>query len=794
MASDGVTKAVLKWEVDKRSVNDVIKSIDNVIARGEKLEGRLFDAWQTGRRAAEDAKKSFRATTTDIEGNAKAVKQLRDEYLKTGNAAKQAGQTKGSGFNIGRAESAVSRVGRSLSGLGLSGAGNAVSGAADILQLGEVAQSLAGVNGGFAAIATTLGPLIPLLLGGAAAAAILAKGLHDVNKVIEPAANAASHASKELDAYYEALKLGSKELIEARRVQLVEDKRLLEEELATRKQGLKAFEGVLGTIGSLVRRDVYDEQVKAVQDTEQALKAATAEVDGYTRAVNSNAVAAMEAARAERERHQATVDNFSQQTKDQLEIADLIKSGSSEQVKALIARKHLEKDLLAEEVANLNVVADSNEAAAKRIEELEANGKQLDATLHNLITTVLPLIEAREKEAAAIEDQKRIIDEIVNATKDYNADVKAITERGVAEEIAIKQKAVDRVADIVQKELDAATAALEKLESERANILADFGDESASEARRQQLDDLDQQIEAHRDQRNEIIDHQRKVQQMQRSFLVAERDALLDRNFLELFRIQENKKLQAKEADIELEQAKEDRHRAFADERQDTARHRAFERNERMIALNKSLAQAQQGYENGLRLAHRAKERELLLLNQATTTELNALAGKISTELSLRQSGYAQELQLARMTTADRITLLEAERRAVLIQASAFASSQGFNLGSAQVPTGAAAQRIIAGGRSYEFAEGGNAVAFNPFKYNDRDPFQRETFGGVKLPNGMGIAFPFKSGYVDPGKGGGFTLHQNITVQGTSNPEMTAQAVVRISRQESWKVQKEVAG
>lgn len=631
-------------------------------------------------------------------------------------------KAKSGGSGLGQAEGLLSRGGASLRGLGLGGAADAVSGVADALQLAEVAKGLAGVAGGFSSVIAAMGPFAPLLVGGAAILGAIAIAQQKYNDELKAGEEAIAKAISDKEKYYTAVYTMDSEQAK----QAIEDAKVQR----------RIFNDVSGDI-----RQVIKERAAELAKTNAAFASMTPE---------------------QQDTNLRSRDEFKELFK-QLDAANGKFGEANNFIHQLT--EGLKKGAFA--------LGDAKTAAEKAAEaEKKLTEKRLDAA-RAIGKSIQDDIEKRKQ----TEEKKN--QDMVSALNKRDADILAIESRGAQAEIDLKKRTADKVAEILQKEVDAASAALTKLTDRQSDLLREDKRGTEKDDRQAAFDDLQSQIDARRQERDDLVSHLRKVKEIKKSFDADERDAIYDRNFDALFRLQEQKQDElAKEDEANKERAA-DREQALKDEQSDTARRRQHERNERRIALQHALDDAHAGYVKELSLARQAKDRELQLANAAAIAELAMLQNKIAVDKAIRMQAAIDELTILNQT--------ESEKRKIF-QESLAQVRQLLGI-SAPAPTTNYPRPIARAGRPAveQYAEGSHGSSVGqPFIYNEPESSGNESFGGYKLPGGMGLAIPFKSGNVDAGSSGGDVYVTNqIVVQGSTNPTLTAQEVVRISDERS---------
>lgn len=834
MASDDrVSRVILRYDTDQASAQTVLSSLKRIEANFSTLEGRVASTSETSKQLAAQIKQFERQTA--IENLAKEFAQLgvqmnqTDEYaLKLRASLRDVGASKDEireayfAFDefTKKAQEAANATGSVSSGKGFSveglrrtgGAinqllpdspiGPAIQRVGDFGQIfkeiGELGNSISKL-GDESSLATSLVSNLggeTAVLGvsaglAAVAIGIVAVGVKHFQDVIEPSSAALKKASDALSAYYDAIENGTTVTIKAQIAhaqQQLEDKKA---ELATRQNAAGgAFEGLkqgnvaadilgsfspTGNVGGALN-DLGARIVQGVADTTPAMKAfndeteklktqidsLNSQIEGWTRSLDDVAVKGRDAV--------AAIDK---QFGNQLENDLLAKSGSSDAVKGTIEENKLRLDSLKEEIGVLNESADSNDAAAARLKELSDQYDDLKAKTDELVKTTLPLIEQREKEAAGVEILKKR-DEAIQQLED-----KAAQDR-----IALQQKTADKISDLIQKEIDANTAALSKLEQRQDELLTGASRDQSKDDRKAALEDVQLDIKARRQDRDDLTAHLRKVKQIQDNSRSQERDALLSRNFLALFELSENKREQTAQEDKAYAERKEDRAKELTDEKQDRALARRAEQNERRIALQNALNDAKQAYNKELQANHDAKEKGIRLANDAYTKELAALNAKLTYEENLKQQAAIRDIQ--RLFETDQAKLEEEARYIAEFKRILSGASSGYT------PPDLSQNGTATGGSiPLRFmADGGSVIKNQPFVFNEPGSTQRETvnIGGTRFTsNGPALVFPLRGGSVDSGRSGGsrsisLSMPISVSVDG-GNANLPRQIAAEIKRQ-----------
>lgn len=384
--------------------------------------------------------------------------------------------------------------------------------------------------------------------------------------------------------------------------------------------------------------------------------------------------------------------------------------------------------------------------------------------------------ERRKAAEKAREEQQQQLNQALAATEKYNDAVKAANEHEGQQKVEIQQKYAGKVADVLQKAIDVNSAALQKLQDRQRELLTGATREDEKQARQDELEDVKLRIKERRTERDDLVQHLQKVRDIENQFRSGERDAILDRNFAQLFKLQESKKDQQKAEDQAYSETRAQHRQQLVDEKQDMALQRASERNERRIALANALADARAGYLKELEQSRQAKQKALELAAQERDSELRLVAQKRNETLKVLADGYAQELKLAFMTSQERQRLLIAEMNQVRAMGYRVPSSQAISQSSPYTSLGST------GGVIRRFADGGNMQAGEAGIVNEPGSTGNEGFtsGGrsIRFP-GTGMFIAAQSGTVNKNAGGSPVVNLTIQTAATDPRE-----VGRIARRE----------
>lgn len=394
---DNRIEVLISMGIDKAKAQEAIRALDSIAESSDNVKA-----------SATNAQKALAQSATAAAANAKSA-----------TAAMNAS---------GGSARSFQRVGSAFNQLGLSGIGSPITGVGDLLAIkqksGEVVQSLVKLGDEFKTLPSFLGatstaasalvaPLGATAAGLTAlaapviaiaapiAAVVLATKAYD--SAIQSGRDAISQAILANQTYYEVIRKGSQESIAAslkdRQDQLQDEKTQLaalkQAREASFKTAVDAFGG--GAIGDIFGRlsvsflegkGAYTEVDTEVKRLEQSTQKAKGQMEGYNRALESNAIATRTAAL-----HYLDFQN------QQLDIAQKglqAGKGTSESVKQQLIDIQAQRNLL-QTTINSFAKGEQTTETGKRIEELVAESNKLAREYDNLTKNILPALEATEK-------------------------------------------------------------------------------------------------------------------------------------------------------------------------------------------------------------------------------------------------------------------------------------------------------------------------------------------------------------------------------------------------------------
>lgn len=821
--AENVSKTILQFELDRAKNKEVLNAVDALQKSLKEIGGKAADSTKTIQNltkatealkrqgALDDVVKQFSALVKTEKQAVEVAQELRKSLQDVGAtkgeiaaavrsfnqltmARSGAGGAKpGGGFSLDRAEGLLGRAGASLSGIGLGGAGGVVSGGADALQL--ILSAKEGLVG--------LGASAGLLAGGAIAAApaviALSKAVEAFDKQTELLTGDLSARVRNLDTFLKATTgtggerrgaIGDiQQDIAAKTRQRDELKKITDQTF----NDLQKKEGDFAARIRLSRNKDYNDAIATIDKLNNEISDLQRTSNAAFQELQSGKTAFLDIGEAAKTAREAltkdTLSRAENARQTALEAAQL-KGLSLDAAKQRVDSLKDEQTALQSAIKVLKDSGDTSKEVTDKLKEYEdALKKNTDAQKY-LNEQIIPAAENAKKLADAlkgINDLASGFDKIgqaaqmagqelvdrdkrVAATQQkYNDDVERINEQSLQRRTDIQKSYNDKLVDIAKSAADEAKSALEGLQQKQAEMQRDFGREEATEQRKQQFDDMSRRVKAQREETKAYEEHARKLLEIQRSSQLEEQDLLLNRNFLGLFQLQQRRTSETEQANAEFAQQEQDRKAALAQETQDLAAQREFERNERMIAFQQRNADAQVQYQQELAQIQQKQAAALTAARQAYTAELRDLQQKTAQELRLRQTAYDKELQLAALYGARRVQVEQQTQNALLAQANARLSALG---AVTNMNIGASVER---GNRR---AFGGPVSAGVPYAVNDLYPGQRESFGGAMFPPGLGVFIPSRGGSVNAGGGGGanVTINQTISSQ-NGDPAAIAQMV-----------------
>lgn len=464
----------------------------------------------------------------------------------------------------------------------------------------------------------------------------------------------------------------------------VDDLKVVEQGYKETAETLGIFTGAVielgGAIGVGGLANVRDARV-AYDEANKALAKATATTALYAGLLDDTSTATNDAAAAEAEllkQRQLLTDQLAD-----VQISTLLKVNSlSEEA----ANKRLEEINL--EITTLQQFIDSGTLSSEKTAELSTRITKLGQEAVTLNLNLLPLIQSREREAAAIEEQKRQLDETAAAAEKYTQTVASIESNNLEARASLAEAYGQKVEQIAQNAVDAAESALRQLQQRKADLARDLA-RAGEEADRQAAQDaIDQQIDAQREELKALRSYQDEVKRINRDGRRGDLEAIQDRDAVALDASQRQRQDALADAKENLNIDRRERAIANAQASADQRTQYAREREERFRKFNQDLADANAAYQQDLALAAQKRAQDLARAAQQNAADNAALTAKYNQQLALARSAAVQEITLAQRTNAQILASDIATRNAQLALARQLLASVSGSGAAGSVPLG----------------------------------------------------------------------------------------------------------
>lgn len=789
--SDQPANITLKLALDQAAINESKQGIDVVSKQIRDFKTSVQDAGQAADKSISDTGQAFGGISSDAADATKEVQKLSSALEATSQSAAKLGQSGGVGLN------SLRRTGGALTQLGLGDIGQPL---AQIGALGQVTKTLGAISEStslgietttvaFAGLEVTLSPL--LLVLAAVALAVL-----------------------DLKLILDSIKKSTDDAVTAQKAKFDQDQAAAEQAKKNRDAGRTESTEQNQQFVNDTYGDAADLQ-KRINDKKAEIAKNQADYDALGSSFNPLERNKLSGVRGELDKElntlmQQQIDTFGQSEnaakniQPQIDKTEGLKKAQDDLLKSsddlIKTRQQEQQDLnLTSKAANEKLAAlkSDAEATTEARDKLIKSGdtsKEVtdkiaaynDALKQNadeqkyLTDTATPLIKAREDEAQKIKDTTKALADQAKAGDDYE---KAVTAENVARQKNIdaiqhiedtanqdradlEQSYADKRVDIARKAVDDAKDALTKLNETYADAFDSADRDLQKNSREDKSKLIDDQIKFNQQEVADKTDHLQKLQDIQRNAQQADQDALLNRNFRQLF---QNKQATSNAIDSENERyqrQEQQRIVALKNEESDQARASARQRQERLIAYGYALDDADKQYQRTLDQQQTKEQREFRDAQTANQRSESALTTKVNRELAIQEAAGKAQVALTEQTEALKLEVLrnaQAATAAVMGGASAAAHGTGSS-------------------RPVLMAAGGRLSAFQAAIVNEPGSSGNEGFNGVKFPPGQGLFIPSRSGNVDSGRGGGNGAQigaVNIHIHEANNPQATEAAVYR---------------
>lgn len=680
-AYTGVGKALLATNKQALTSTQAIEKLNQSFA-------------QIGRqRAIENIANQFKGLPPQLTNTRSQLKQIADELALIGASDDEIRRVAGSLSDMGKGGRAGGAVGTrgqvfgdaesAVRSLGVSGTIPDLLGSAEGLV--RLKESITNLPQAAKAAIEAIGAGNVGMIGGIAAATLAIKLLADeANRVKEGArgqidaqleyfrlvsTGTTESLTKEKEAATERVKAAQAAADHAKLIndQLNKD---IDANLDPVSAAILRFNTAIGTGGGELKATQ-----EALDEANKELEKAQAEEGLYVRALQNGNVAKNDAAEAE-----AKLAAARQQLTDQLadvQISTLLKASS---LSSEAANKRLE-DIRSEIQATQDFI-NSGTLSTEKTKELQDRITKLGQEMVTLNIEILPLIQAREAEAAAIEYQKKQIEETAAAVKKFNEDIANIEQKNLEARQAASERYYDRTVAIAEAAAQAAENALRQLEQRRSDLARDLARAEIDAETERQRDELDAQIDFQREEAKAARDHASELRRIRREANRDESQAIQDRDAVALDAAQTRKQDEIHDAVEGYLQAARERRIAFAQEAADRRVALARDRQDRLLKYQRDLQDAQAAYQADLALAAQKRQQDLAQAQAQYQRDLILLQQKYQQELTVRRTAAVNELRLIQQTEAQRVAIMAQAQAQLMNQARALLASAGASAAS----------------------------------------------------------------------------------------------------------------
>lgn len=793
--SDNPANITLKLALDQAALNQSAAGVDKFQKELNDLRSSLNDAGQSGDKAASNIGEAMSGVSSDAADATKQVQELNTALETTSRTANKLGKSGGlSGVN------GLRRTGSALTQLGLGDIGQPVQKIGDLAQvmkeLGVVSDgakiSVTATSIAIGGLEVATGPLLIVLGGVAVLLAGFAAAQAQYNEQLKQGQALLSAALGAQQEYYtDVSKLttqAAKDRIDQLKTEQQTSKQIADENSAAierQREGLRNSMNAAGaettdvinatSDAGMRKNPAFTQLFDAMDKANESADKTGHSITRLQQGLDAGAFSTNDAAKAEKELQDIRDQNADKVVAQARQDAQLIASGSSKSVEAQLSDIKAAKDAI--------TAIDFSKLSTGEADKLKQQWTDLDKEEKDLTANVLPLIKAREDEAQKIKDTTKALADQAKAGDDYEKAVTAENDARAknAETIQrieddtnqqradLEQSYADKRVDIARKAVETSQDELTKLQQKQDDLSTGLSRNLSADATAQQTKLLDIQINYQRQQVQDTQDHYQKLQDIQRNAQQSDQDALLNRNFRQLF---ENKQQTSNAIDAEnqrYQQQEQQRVTALNQQENDEARAAAQQRQQRLIAYNQALADAQLAYQRQEQQDAISKQRQLQEAQIANTRAESALTTKENRTLAIQAQSYKAQLALLEQTELDKLQILKNAQAA---------TQQVVGAGAAAHATGSSRQVM-------PFAAGGRISAFQTAFVNDPGSSGHEGFNGTPFPAGQGLFMPFKSGNINANMGNS-TTHTtgpiSIVIQEANNPRETEAAVSRALR------------
>lgn len=731
MARNNTVESRIKISADEGSIANTQRKIEAL----ENNLTRLANETDNFTNVTKEQQRQIDTTSAALRGYQKAV----DGLAKSGDAAKvdidalNTSLEKANGtlkdIRTARYDEAFNKVSREVSSFGdAESSFNAARGLADAVgvdtgglqvaseafaaaeafprlrvALQQVGETVANGTGLAGKLATSLQTVVPGLTAANAGMVLLGAGLGIVVALVAAVTFAQQQYQKALEdfktvieqqsKYFDLIQDSTSADLQQQRTEIERQVEARRQELELREQQLRQLQdetGVLGDVFENISKGplqfiggqgaaAFDAARGAVSSTRDELERLEAELANVDKALESESVAANDAAAATLQATQELIAFAQQQVDSYTKQFQLLRQ-STEQIDGYT--QGLEDQRLAIALAKQELI-NSGDTSQEVADQIAAFNDQLYDIQDALDFAVAARRAAEVREAAekAAEEQKQIQDELVEATRKYNDDVSTLQKESLQKQADLQREYAENVVKIAEKRAEDERKALEKLTEAQDKIAKDRQRSERDALIELGRDQLDLEIEAQRDREKAARDHAKELRDIQKEADKQSRELAQEGNFRELFNLRRT----TAERITESEQA-------FSEQQADTQQELDKQRNDLLVALQREredrersyadqLADAQQAYQQQLQQARDNEQQQLAQLAVKYQQEQALLQQSAAQQLADLQASITRQLQTAQQSFALREAVEAAAYQRLLSQAQSILSG-GLNTGS----------------------------------------------------------------------------------------------------------------
>jgi hypothetical protein len=632
---------------------------DSATAKLNKLDAATAKVVKTTK-AQTEANKAETRSLLDLERALVKGKKLWEEY---GSAKSKAGKSSGTGGGPD-SDKIVGATGRAADAVSPQ-AGAAIRAFEDVRDFGR---SLSDV--GKLAVGAGVG------IGVAAAALSV---LQAQAAKVKEAATVELNARADVIAF---IQTATQAEIEARREELQQKQAIAQAVANDANSVLAQTEAQTNAIGKLnaslgtnqgelsAAREAADKANKALGETntalsliDQAAKAGFASERDYTKAIEETNKIRTSAALA------GAADEYNRQLKLQQD-AQLTSAQLGARITATIQEEN------AAHAALNKLLADQKRGVTGLDAEITRLQVQIGKTGGDLTRLYGLFADRKSIEAAgdALKYTQEQATETAAAVKKYNDEIAALNERDTES----REKLRDALISIVEEAEKAAQDALNTLLEARATIAQDFNRDEDKASRDAATERINLQIDSYRQELDIYKNYKRQLRNIEKRAQDDSFDLILNRDFSGLFNLNRGTEIAKRDAGQAERDAIEDARESRQRQVEDLVRSLEVERQERLIALNQRLLDANAAYvQEQLQIAAQRKDAEAKA-NAARVKEKAA----IDQQYAIKQQAAQNELSLISQTEQQRVAIMAAAQNALIQQAQRLLAAVSGSVGS----------------------------------------------------------------------------------------------------------------